>query len=91
MKNKKPGEYTILPGSNAEGEEILSVLVKRSYSFSDDQICSRCEEDNKLLSGDVYFEGENASVKYENDYVPAKYKTDVVVNARTYSPTDRPS
>ena len=90
MKNKKPGDNTILPGSNYRGEEILSVLIKRSYNFHYDQICSRCEEDNKLLSGDVYFDEENTSVKYEHDYVPVKNRTDVVVNAKAYSPTGRP-
>jgi hypothetical protein len=90
MKNKNTGDHTILPGSNSEGEEILSILVKRSYTFCDGQILSRCEEDNKLLSGDVYFDEENSSVKYENDYVPVKNRTDAVINARAYSPTGRP-
>jgi hypothetical protein len=87
---KNPGDYTILPGVNTAGEEILSVVVKRSYTFSDGRICSRRKEDSKLLSGDVYFDDENSSVKYENDYVPCKNKTDVVINAKAYSPTGRP-
>ncbi len=77
----------VLPGQTPEGDYILSVLVKRSYDILPGDRCVRAEVDQKLISGDVHYDGPtNSSVKFESDFVPYKLATDVVFNGTTYAP-----
>jgi len=81
------GQHIVLPGQAPDGEHILAVLVKRSYSIQSGQRCRRAAKDRKLVAGDTHFgDPMNTSVQYESDFVPVKLATDVVLNGHAYAP-----
>lgn len=85
-------QLIILPGQTPEGQYILSVLVKRTYTVVPGGRCVRAEEDKKLVPGDVHYDDPmNSSVKYETDLIPLKVATDVVINCKVYAPNGRPT
>jgi len=87
----RSGERIVLPGQAPDGQHILAVLLKRSYSIVPGQRCRRTAKDRKLVSGDVHFgDPMNSTVRYESDFVPLKLATDVVLNASAYAPNGRP-
>lgn len=87
----RPGERIVLPGQTPDGQHILAVLLKRSYTIVPGQACRRASKDRKLVSGDVHFDDPmNSTVRYESDFVPFKLATDVVLNANAYAPKREP-
>lgn len=81
----------ILSGQTPEGEHILCLLLKRTYDIVPGGFCTRSESDKKIIPGDVHYgDPMNSTVKFESDLVPYKLATDVVLNARAYSPTRQP-
>lgn len=81
----------VLPGQTPEGEHILSVLLKRSYTIVPGGACFRALQDAKLVPGDVHCgDPATSSVQFESDFVPFKLATDVVINATVYAPSGRP-
>jgi len=81
------GERIILPGQTPEGEYILAVLVKRSYTIVPNGPCVRADQDEKLIPGDMYYgDPMNSTVKYETDFVPFKIATDVVFIGSAFAP-----
>jgi hypothetical protein len=88
----RPIQKTVLPGQTPEGQYILSVLVKRTYTITTGRRCGRADTDQKLFAGDV-FHGDpmNSSVKFESDFVPFKIATDVVLNGKAYAPQGKPA
>jgi hypothetical protein len=88
---ERPGERIVLPGQSPEGEYILSVLVKRTYTIVPGRQCVRAATDRKLAASDTHFDDPMSStVQYESDFVPFKLATDVVLNAKAYAPNGRP-
>jgi len=91
MNKKRTIQKVVLPGQTPKGEHILSVLVKRSYDIIPGEQCVRTEIDQKLISGDVHYDGPmNSSVKFEADFIPYKIATDVVLNGKAYAPKEKP-
>ncbi|HMF97684.1 MAG TPA: DUF2169 domain-containing protein [Vicinamibacterales bacterium] len=86
------GARTVLPGQSPEGDYILSVLVKRSYTIEPGRVCGRAEVDRPLAAGDVYWDHPmNSSVRFESDFFPFKVATDVVLNGTAYAPGGSPT
>jgi hypothetical protein len=79
-----------LPGQTPEGEQILGVLVKRTYDIVFGSCCTRATADVKLYSGDVHYgDPMNSAVNFESDFVPFKLATDVVLNGRAHAGAGR--
>src|SRR5262245_45629293 len=88
----RPGQTIVLPGQTPQGEPVLGVLVKRTYTIAPGKRCRRAEEDRKLVSGDAHYDDPlNSPVKFESDFVPFKLATDVVLNGKAYAPGGRPA
>jgi hypothetical protein len=82
-------EKILLPGQSPQGEYILAVLVKRTYSIGAGGL-ERVEA--KLVKGDKHYgDPRTTPVEFEADLVPFKLATDVVVNAKAYAPDGRPA
>lgn len=82
-----PGNTIVLPGQTPDGQHILSVLLKRTYSFAKQNLCVRAEKDRKIISGDQHYDGPmNSSVRFESDFAPYKLATDIVLNGNAYAP-----
>ena len=74
------GERIVLPGQAPDGQHILAVLLKRSYTIVPNQLCRRAPKDRKLVAADTHFgDPMNSTVRYESDFVPFKTATDVVL------------
>lgn len=87
LPSSNVGQWILLPGQTPKGEQILSVLLKRSYQVFNGKICQRAKEDRKLIAGDTYYnDPTNSSVQFESDFTPWKVATDVVFNATAYAP-----
>lgn len=83
----------VIPGQDAGGVPIFSVLVKRTYSIRPDQPAVRVEQDRAFTKVDEYYDhgdAEWASLKYETDLVPYKPATDVVFVGKAYAPDEKP-
>ncbi|MEO7242696.1 MAG: DUF2169 domain-containing protein [Variovorax sp.] len=81
------GSSIVLPGQTPDGGQILSVLLKRSYSIEAGQSCVRADEDQPLITGEVFWDTPmNSTVRFESDFAPYKLQTDVVLIARAYAP-----
>ena len=82
----------VLPGQTPEGAYILSVLLKRSYHIAEGRVCRPMERDRALAAGDVFWaEPASSAVRYESDFVPYKYATDVVLNGTAHAPDLEPT
>jgi len=80
------GRTTVLPGQTPDGEHVLSVLLKRTYTIVPGARCERANIDQKLHAGDVHYgDPMNSAVKFESDFVPFKFATDVVLNGHAYA------
>ena len=89
---ERGGSRTVLPGQSPEGEYILSVLVKRSYTIVAGRSCTRAETDRDIVAGDVYWDHPmNSSVRFESDFFPFKVATDVVLNGTAFAPGGAPT
>ena len=81
------GHYVVLPGQTPEGQPVLGVLVKRSYTILPGEACRRAGKDARLVPGDVHFgDPMNSTVCHETDFVPWKPHTDVVFNGSAHAP-----
>jgi hypothetical protein len=83
------GVYEIVSGKNDQGEQIFSVVVKRTYMVKNGCIAVRRETDHELRIMDEYFENgdpEWATIRYEYEMAPFKPFADVVVIGKAYAP-----
>src|SRR5438552_16842464 len=77
--------HVVRPGQTPEGQHILGVLVKRTYTVVPGKPCMRAEKDHRLIPGDEHFgDPMNSTVKFETDLLPFKIATDVVLNGTAY-------
>ena len=86
-------QFRILPGKDANGEPIFSVLVKRTYDIQPGRVCERAAKPQPFVEVDQYFDSgdpEWLSVQYESDLVPFKTATDVVLIAKAHAPEGKP-
>jgi hypothetical protein len=80
-----------------KGKEHITVLVRVKYLFDtmDEEGLWSLKldpEQGELFNEDVHYdEDENASVRFENDYVSYKPHADLVVNAYAHSHEEKPS
>jgi hypothetical protein len=82
----------LLPGQTPEGQHILGILVKRTYTIVPGKRCVRAEADHRLIPGDEHYgDPMNSTVKYETDFFPFKVATDVVLNGNAYAPRGVPT
>ena len=80
-------ETILLPGQSPQGEYILAVLVKRSYSIQPRKRCVRLEPAAKLVKGDKHYGDPRITpVRFETDLIPYKVATDVVLNGTACAP-----
>lgn len=86
------GTHALVPGQTPEGQHVLSIVLKRSYTVGDDGRCLRAAQDRKILPADKHYDDPmNSSVEFAADFVPFKIATDVVVNAVAHAPNGRPT
>jgi hypothetical protein len=86
------GQTLVLPGQTPAGEEILAVLLKRTYDIVPGGPCRRAGSDSPLIPGDRYWGNPlNTCVRYESDFVPFKVATDLVFDAKVHAPGGVPT
>jgi hypothetical protein len=86
MTKTLPTQKVLLPGQLPNGETILSIIMKRSYTFEHNQICERAAEDVPIHTADIpYGDPMCTTIKYEADFVTHKLVTDVVLNGYAYA------
>ena len=81
--------FQVVHGTDAEGDPIFSLLLKRTYDIDPSGRLSRSAETSELMKTDEYYDRgdpEWATVKFEADLVPFKLLTDVVVIGKAYAP-----
>lgn len=84
-----PGVVEIVPGRNHLGEQIFSVILKRTYRIVGDGRVARAEVDRELRRIDEYYDDgdpESSTVRHESELAPYKPSTDVVVIGKAYAP-----
>ena len=77
-----------IPSGKPDGTPILSVLAKKSYTIAPGAV-TECDEYVPLVENDVFAEPDNplySDVVAENDHIPFKPFTDVVVTGKAYAP-----
>jgi hypothetical protein len=89
-----PGVVEIVAGKNEREQQVVSVLVKRSYAIGDGGEVVRCERDDELRMIDDYYDHgdpEWSTVQYEYELAPYKPAVDVVVIGKAYAPQGNPA
>lgn len=84
-----PGVVEIVPGRNHLGEQIFSVILKRTYRIVGERRVARAEVDRELRRVDEYYDHgdpEWSTVQHESELAPYKAATDVVVIGKAYAP-----
>jgi hypothetical protein len=79
----------IVPGRNASGEGVFSVIVKRSYRIVPGADAQRLGVDQPLRRVDQYQDNGDpqwATVEHESELAPFKAASDLVVIGRAYAP-----
>ena len=82
------------PSKDIQGDDILLVVVKRTYSI--DLVEAKCrvaDKQDEINLADVYNGDEDpfkSSVKYESDLAPWKTKKDIVFVGKAYAPGGKP-
>lgn len=87
-------QVTIVTGTGPDRQPIFSVLVKRSYAIRDGAPLIEQEEAEPFLRGDLYHDPgdpERCSLRREEECVPYKLATDVVLLAEAHAPDGRPA
>jgi hypothetical protein len=88
------GHVQIVPGRNDRGEDVFSVLVKRSYRVADGRTAERSEVDQAFRMIDEYYDDGDpdwSTVKYESELAPFKSAIDVVVIGKAHAPNAAPA
>lgn len=77
-----------------EGEQVVSVLVKRTFAITDGHELEPCEEQAEIVDEDELQPKETEPGAYpvaESEVVPYKLRTDVVVTGEAVAPGERPT
>jgi hypothetical protein len=85
--------FKVLPGRDAAGQHVFSVIVKRSYRITATGVVERCDADQPLRLIDEYWDGgdaESSTVQHESEVAPFKVATDVVVIGKAHAPKGVP-
>lgn len=80
--------YMILPAHDDHSQEILSVLVKRTYDIKNGEVCIPSNDQMDFVISDVYYNKDdliNTNCKFESDLVPYKLATDVVLLGKAHA------
>ncbi len=91
MERRKE-ETAIVQGKDDLGQDIFSLLVKRTYDIRPLQRAVRSEKVRPLIRIDELYDAdpEWPLTKYENDFAPFKPATDVIAIANAYAPGSSP-
>jgi hypothetical protein len=93
MTSDKAETHVVLPSINEHQATIFSVLVKRTYDIRPDGALVRSDITRPFWEVDEFYEKgdpEWATVKYENELVPYKTATDLVVVGKAHAPDGLP-
>ena len=85
----------LLPGERADGQLVITLIAKRSFTIPIDQpVIEPIEDDDQppLLTEDRYDEGdaETAPPTLEHELVGEKGGADVIVVGKAYAPGGKP-
>lgn len=79
-----------MPFKGPDGKTFLTVIVKGTYTITDQGQAVTAGEQLPVEFGDVPFDQENAgSNKFEADVAPFKPRTDIVLVGHAYAPAGR--
>ncbi|MCA9519370.1 MAG: DUF2169 domain-containing protein [Myxococcales bacterium] len=74
------------------GQEILVIVVKRSYELNMQGQCEPSSEQHEILAGDIFYGNDpSRSIRFDKDFVPYKDGCDVVINGTAYAPQGFPT
>lgn len=74
------------------GQEILTIVVKRSYEINMQGQCEPSSEQHEILAGDIFYGNDpTRAVRFDKDFVPFKDGCDVIINGTAYAPQGFPT
>ena len=88
-----PETVVVILGNDGQGRPIFSALVKRTYSIRDGG-CTLSKDTSPFVRVDDYYDDGDpliATIKFENELIPYKPATDVVIVGKAYAPDGRPT
>lgn len=91
IENPTPFETFALPMMGRGDRATLTVIVKATYTFVSDEVELAADQAPISLGDQFYEEQEGGGIRYENDLVPYKPKTDVVLSCTAYAPENQPA
>jgi len=97
--NNTPFPCVAWESADSTKAAYLTCLTRVKYALSPSNVPTNPEwvlrlvpDQGEFFGGDIYYQEDiTKPVRYESDFIPYKAKTDVVINAKTYSPDGRPS
>jgi hypothetical protein len=81
----------IIPGGDPDGNPIISLLAKRTYSISPGNVMV-ADEQQELITEDRYTDPQNpqySDVEDETDFLVYKPYTDVIIKGKARTPTTK--
>lgn len=93
LRNKTPFLAAIVPGLTREGSDIVTIVVKGTFSLKGKSEELRLADEQVPLRYADSFHGEpgKSSPRHEADTSPAKKRTDVVLIGHAYAPKPTPT
>ncbi len=91
IDNPTPLEAFALPLMGRGERPTLTVIVKATFSFAGKKLELAEEQIPIALSDQLYDKKEGGGIRYENDLIPYKPKTDVVLSGKAYAPEGKPA
>ncbi|MBS9781628.1 MAG: DUF2169 domain-containing protein [Gammaproteobacteria bacterium] len=96
LDNKTPCPAISWKNLDADGNTNITTVVRGKFKFYPTKDRTEwelrfAEEQGGLFGADKFYNDDtNQSLQYESDFVPVKLKTDVIINANSYSPHNKP-
>jgi hypothetical protein len=91
-ETKAKNDFAVMPGQDAAGAPVFSMLAKRTYDIVPGQAARRADKDQPLRQIDEYWErgdARTATVMHEADIAPFKALTDVVFVGKALAPAGK--
>ncbi len=91
LDNPTPFDVTTLPMMGPKERPVLAVIAKGTFVFANDK-SDLAPKQVPIVYGDQFYnEQEGGGIRYENDMVPYKPRTDVVLSGKAYAPDKTPT
>ncbi len=96
IQNQTPFPAVSWESADANKQWHITSLVRVKYVFkragkTGEWILRLTPDQGQLFAGDIFYDDDiNQPVRYESDFVTYKQNTDVIVNAKTHSPSGKP-